>query len=428
MQQIKKAKLLIMTFLGTAAVSLFAKGISVISGIIYARYLGPEQYGLYAYVMSILALLAIPSIAGLPDLVVREISKLHSEQRWSYLSGIIKWSRWYVLSVSFITIIISTLLLHYQIFSISVASLLAFAIVTLPFQGLLNQQGAILNGFKRPVLAQIPGQILSPLIMLFVVLFCIFNNVVLTADLIIKISVITSLLGFALSVWFLRKVINNIVKINKRNYFIKQWQKSLVPFSLIAVIGTLNAELASIFLAYFKESESVAYFKVAMQSVILITIGLKSINAVIMPDIAVTFKKGNLKKTQRLLTKSVRLSCLFSMPILLFLLMFGDIVIIAFFGEAYLPAYPVLIILCVGQLFNILMGSVGLVLNMTNNEKHSLKTLVATLFVFVTLLCILIPMFSIVGAAISVSCSMILWNVLMAVDVWKLTKLKTWLC
>lgn len=423
-----KEKSLLKLFIGTASVNLFARGLAVITGVIYARFLGAEEYGLYSYVMSILVLLTLPVIAGLPFLIVREVANFQLEEKWQYLLGIISWSRWYVLIISFITIAISILAIYYDLFKPSVASLLIIALVMIPFRGLLTQQGAILNGFRKPVLAQIPSQVLAPLITLGLLYFLVFNKSELTGEVLIKISIVASLLAFFLSAWYLNKIIKQESKIEKPKYLIKQWHVSLTPFTLMVIVGTLNTELASVFLGWLDTTESVAFFKVAMQGVMLIALGLNSINSIIMPQVARFYKQGDLKLTQQLLTKSVRLSCLVSLPIILVLIYFGQFAIDVLFGEEYLPAYPLLVILCLGQAVNVLMGSVGLVLNMTNNEKYSLRALLISLFISVLLLLVLIPIYSAMGAAVAVSAGLIIWNILLAIDVYRLTGMKTYLC
>jgi O-antigen/teichoic acid export membrane protein len=182
-----------------------------------------------------------------------------------------------------------------------------------------------------------------------------------------------------------------------------------------------------VLLGWLVDNEAVAYFKVAMQAVALIALGLNSVNAVIMPNVARLYKQGDFKATQALLTKSVRLSALFSVPIIFFLIIFGEFVISLLFGKNYLQAYPILVILCLGQLVNVLIGSVGLVLNMTGNEQSAQKSLAVTLILNVLLLITLVPLYGSIGAAIAVTVSLICWNVLMAFDVHKMTKLKTWL-
>jgi O-antigen/teichoic acid export membrane protein len=292
---------------------------------------------------------------------------------------------------------------------------------------LLVQQGAILNGFRKPILAQIPSQILAPVLTLSLLSFLIFNNNELTGEVLIKISAVASLLAFFLSAWYLNKIIKQETKIEKPKYLIKQWHVSLTPFTLTVIVGTSSTELASVFLGWLANTESVAFFKVAMQGVLLIALGLRSINAVIMPQVARLYRQGDLKQTQEILTKSVRISCFVSLPIILVLIFFGQFAIEVLFGKEYLPAYPLLVILCVGQAVNVLMGSVGLVLNMTGNEKRSLKLLSMTLILNLILLPSLVPMYGAIGAAISVSVSLAFVNLLMGIDVFRLLGLKTWL-
>lgn len=418
---------LVKQFFGTAGVQLLSKAIVLVSGIIFARYLGPEQYGLYGYAMSILVLFTLPVTAGLPNLIIREIAKFQLEKKWASLVGMINWSRYYVLSISAISMLVLAFLLYIDFFDSNITPLLVIAIFLIPFRGLLTQQGAILNGLRKPVFAQIPSTILSPLLMLFVLLFFIFNQYELTGELLVKVGVIGAILAFTLSALFVKKTLKQEIKIVKPNYKIKEWQKSLSPFMLMAIVSTLNTELAVLFLGYFDNSESVAFFKVAVQGTALVALGLGAINAVIMPQVARLYKQGDLKQTQQLLTKSVRLSCLVSLPIIAVLMIFGDFFIELFFGKEYLPAYPVLVILCVGQAVNVMMGSVGLVLNMTNNEKSAFCIIVTVLIITILLMSIIIPLYDVLGAAVVSSISIFLWNIFMALAVYRKTTLLTWL-
>jgi O-antigen/teichoic acid export membrane protein len=195
----------------------------------------------------------------------------------------------------------------------------------------------------------------------------------------------------------------------------------------MAFISTLNTELASILVGWLVDLESVAYFKVAMQAVALISLGLTAINAVIMPDIARSYKESDINVTQSLLKKSVRISVIVSLPIIFILYFFGELLILTLFGREYLESYSILVILCIGQVVNVFMGSVGAVLYMTNNENSALKILLLSLIINILLLVILIPLYGAKGAACGISISMVVWNILMAYNVKKLTNLRTWL-
>jgi O-antigen/teichoic acid export membrane protein len=414
-------------FSGTAGAMLLSKAVLMISGVVYARYLGPEHFGLYSFLLSIIAIATMPVIAGLPNLLVREVANFHLESKWALLVGVINWSRIYVLIFSLIIMICMYLGLYFDLFKASVSNLLWSTVLLIPLRGVLTQQGAVLNGFRQPVLAQLPAKVFAPIISLIILFIYIYSDIELTSGKLIHISIMASLIAVFVSAILLSKTIKSATKKCKPQYTIKSWHASLLPFTLMTFIGTLNTEFASVLLGWWVDVESVAYFKIAMQAVALIALGLTAVNAVIMPNVARLYKKGDIKGTQALLTKSVRLSVMISLPIIFFLIIFGDFAITLLFGQRYLEAYPILVILCFGQLVNVLMGSVGLVLNMTGNEKSVLKTLSLTLVINLILLSVLIPMYGSIGAALAVSVSLVCWNVFTAIHVWNHTKLKTWI-
>lgn len=413
--------------LGTTGIQLFAKALAVITGVVYARYLGPTEYGLYGYVLSIVTLLTLPAIAGLPNFLVREIANYQLEKRWSYLRGIITWSQVYILVVSLSIVIITSIAISYGFFDENIVGLLQVALILVPIKGLVTNEGAILNGFRMPILSQLPTKIFIPTITIFIIFSCIMMGFEINGYLIFEVSILGSFCALIISRFMsIRTIIKNSSKA-RREYKISTWHKSLAPFTLMAIVGVLNVELAVLFLGYFGSIESVAYFKVAMQGTLLISLGLASINTVIMPQVARFYREGKLSKTQDLLTKSVRFSALISIPIIIILMFFGEFFISLLFGSEYTQAYLLLFILCIGQLFNVLMGSVGLVLNMTSNEQSALVILAFVFFVNVVLFFVLIPPYGAVGAAISVSVSHVLSNVITALMVKNKTKLITWI-
>ncbi|MEZ8225881.1 oligosaccharide flippase family protein [Vibrio splendidus] len=414
-------------FTGTAGIMFLSRVIVMLSGIIFARYLGPEQYGLYGYTLSIIVILTMPVIAGLPNLIVRELAQFQLESKLGLAKGIINWSRFYVILGSIIIMIGAYVALYFNLFEGNVAELLWIALLLIPIRGLLTQQSAILNGLNKPVLSQLPVTIFAPLVTLVILLLCILFEMPLSGLELIFINVLASFIAFIWSAMFLFRITNNLFFKNKVIYKIKSWHRSLLPFTLITLITTFNAELASILLGWFVGFESVAYFKIAVQSVGVIGIGLVAINVVIMPNISRLYKSGDLKSTQELLTKSVRLSVLITIPPLVLLILFGDKLIGLLFGDEYIVAYPMVVILAMGQLVSVCMGSVALVLNMTGHEGKSLKSVLVSLFVSLILYILILPIYGGLGASIVVSICLVLLNILMVFDVVKSSGLKTWL-
>ncbi|HMG66755.1 MAG TPA: polysaccharide biosynthesis C-terminal domain-containing protein, partial [Chitinophagaceae bacterium] len=72
-----------------------------------------------------------------------------------------------------------------------------------------------------------------------------------------------------------------------------------------------------------------------------------------------------------------------------------------------------LAILCIGQLINVLCGSVGTVLIMTGHQKFSVYALVVSTVVNIILNILLTPRYGVVGTAIATAGSLMMWNLLM---------------
>lgn len=119
-----------------------------------------------------------------------------------------------------------------------------------------------------------------------------------------------------------------------------------------------------------------------------------------------------MNELQSVVTKAARLIFFIALPTSAFLLIFGRS-FLAIFGDEYVSGYWILVILCIGQLFNSSMGSVGLLLNMTEYESYTAYGItISAIFNFI--LCIVIaPHFGAVGVALSVSLSLVIWNLIL---------------
>ncbi|CAH7063392.1 Polysacc_synt_C domain-containing protein [Vibrio chagasii] len=421
-------KSILRAFVGTAGIQLFAKGISLITGIIFARILGPENFGRYAFVISIISLAVLPCVAGLPELIIREVARYRLDKKYSYLNGLLIWSTRYVLAISVISIFFVVVLTYYDTWNEEVSGLVLSAYLLIPIKGLISKQTSVINGFQRPELAQLPLQVVAPVIALCSVSLAYFIlEIPLSPLLLIYFQIFTHVCAMVFSVILLKSIFIKPSKQSKPKFEFIRWHKALLPFTLVTVIGTMNTELAVLTLGFFGNEEGIGYFRVAMTGTTVLLLGLQAVNAVSAPRIASMYKQKNLAGTQDLLTQSVRLGAMTSIPMAILFILFGEYLISFLFGESYSTAAHLLSILCLGQIFNVCMGSVGVVLNMTGNEKYTLKAQILTLILTLILLISLIPLYQETGAAIAVSISLVFWNIIMALNVYRLTGLKTWL-
>ena len=131
---------------------------NILIGIFLARQLGSENYGIYAFLISITALLGLPAAIGIPNLVLREIPYILSAEQWNNLKGLLIWSVTSILCLSLVVIILS--LIFSSMLDINIIkkneSYFFIALLLLPLLALQTLATNILRGLQFTFSSQIP--------------------------------------------------------------------------------------------------------------------------------------------------------------------------------------------------------------------------------------------------------------------------------
>ena len=85
--------------------------------------------------------------------------------------------------------------------------------------------------------------------------------------------------------------------------------------------------------------------------------------------------------------------------------------LLGIFGNEFIVGKTALLILLFGQIINILCGSVGYILMMTNKQEILRNIIIFSAFLNIILNILLIPKYGINGAAISSAISVAVWNI-----------------
>jgi len=187
----------------------------------------------------------------------------------------------------------------------------------------------------------------------------------------------------------------------------------------------VDSQLSVVVLGALMPAGDVGLFRVAGQGAVLITFGQTAINLVLAPHVARLYADNELKKLQRLVKMTTLLAFSIALPVALIFMIWGRLLIGFVFGDEYVGASSALVILCLGQLFNVAAGSVTVILNMAGFEKESVKAVAAAFLSNITLTLLLVPKLGIVGAAWGTTMSFVIWNGLMMRSVYKKVGIRT---
>ncbi|MDN5851202.1 MAG: polysaccharide biosynthesis C-terminal domain-containing protein [Nitrococcus sp.] len=392
--------------------------LALVLAIVLARTLGPEGYGIYAYIFAIVSVVAIPAQLGLPHLVVRETAKAQSTENWGAMKGIWRWASAItgVFSLTLMTIGGLFIWLFADMLSSIQATTLAWGFLLVPLIALGNLRGAALRGLRHVVQGQLPEHVLRPgLFIVFLLLLALaLPQRDVTAAEAMELHACAAAVAFLIGGLLLyRHRPKGAAAAIRPTYDGSVWIRSALPLALIGGLSLINKHMDILMLGMFNDSADVGRYRVAVQGGMLVAFGMQAVSLAVAPHFARLHSKGDSSRLQNLVTMSGRGIVFLTLPVATVLIIFGKEILAIVFGTPFAAASVPLAILAVGQLINAATGPAATLLNMTGNERHVARGVGGAAALNVILNLLLIPPFGINGAAVATAGSFILMQILL---------------
>ena len=402
--------------------------LSIFLGFIFTYYItqlyGAEGIGVFALCQSILMISTLISLIGTDTASVKLISINFYQKKYSKIKSI-------YLSILKMVIPISAIISLMVFLSIDVASDVIFnkpnikmglfytIIAILPLC-LIYIHSESLRGMKKVELYSIIKYFLTPFFsIIFLFIFYDSNNIYLPILVYCISIIITSIIGFIM--WFKK---SRFFVTDSMYTSINEVLKISLPFMVSSSMLLLLQWIDILILGYFETSSQIGIYNVAVKISMFASIILFSINSIVAPKISEFFNQENFIELKKIIKSSSKLMFFLTMPVLILMLVFSEF-ILKFFGEQFVSGVLCLNILIAGQLINVLCGSVGYILNMTEHQNVFKWIIILSVIVNIVLNIILIPLHGIFGAAISSMISLILWNILSSIYIYKKFNIST---
>ena len=308
----------------------------------------------------------------------------------------------FVLNLEFISL---------QIFKkIQFSNYLFWAALAMPFWTVVFINAGIFRGFKKNTLFSIFNSFgrfgVASLLLLIYILFTKIQNPI--APMIIHlISVCILAIGSTGIVLYLIPQESDVKEpINFKFFFTDSF-----PIFISSAVFILLGWMDRLFLGVFEPEDSIALFDVSAKIALIIGFSLEALNSILAPKVSELYYGIKTKELQKTILFTAKMNSIISLLVFFIILLFSE-TILSIFGEAFKEGKVILIILSIGQLFNCLSGSVGVILQMTGNQKTYRLIMFYALILNLILNLILIKPYGVIGVAIATSSSMIIWNLI----------------
>ncbi|MBD3313728.1 oligosaccharide flippase family protein [Candidatus Woesearchaeota archaeon] len=390
--------------------------------LVLARGLTKEEYGLFYAVFSFFALLVLFRDLGLNQAVSKFLPEfLHKNDYSSIKNTLISvFSIQTLISVviAAVTIIfadqIAEHFFHTQSASF-VIKLLALMFLLMPFEDVIMYS---FQGFQKMLYYAGVGFMRILVILMLV-------SYLLSTGMGIKAPVIAYLLAYIIVPllfipFFLREFPQFITAETKVT---KKLIKKLLRFGLPLVAGSFGFILMTytdtIIISYFWSLKEVALYQVASPTARLTLYLGYALAAVFLPLSSELWAKGKKENLRIGMELMYKYSFLAVIPVALLMLMFPQLILKILFGPDYIEAGLVMQILAFGTIFYTVGHINGNVLSGIGMPGQNTRILLGAALFNLVLNLILIPMYGIIGAAVS---TLLCWIIILVLTSIKINK------
>ena len=401
---------------GTFGLRISMIALAFISSIVLARILGPAGYGTYAYILAWLGVLIIPAKLGMGLIVSREVPRLLDQSEWGLINGLMRWASKRVLIASIVLSLVAGALIALFV-PTDIKPAFYISLVFIPLAALTDLRQGTMRGLHYVFRGQLPEYFIQPV--LFVAVLLGASYVVggdLSVTWIMAIRSFSIGVAFLLGISLLAQVMPKEVAQTEPAYLKENWMKGIMPFMVISCTHLINRRADILMLGALQGVEAVGIYTIASRGAELITFVLTAVNMSLGPKISACYARGDKEQLQKMVVGSTRAIFAVSLPMALALIFFGNW-FLQVYGSGFLASGSALRILCIGQLVNASVGSVGVLLDMTGNEKKSASAIALGAGINVALNALLIPRYGVEGAAIATSTSIVIRNILLSIQV-----------
>jgi O-antigen/teichoic acid export membrane protein len=403
---------------GATAFAIFvaSAGVSACSQLLIARLVGAETYGVYAYVIAWMTILAYFSALGFDIALLRFVPAYQTTAAWSLARGIIQYAerRALVVGIAVMSAGASVVMIWSRQFSPELRNTFLVGFIIVPVLALLWIRCSIVRAFGGVVLALVPDKMLRDgLLLVLVVLASLVPGRHTDAPLVMMASLAGSIAALGFASLAMRRQRPGELNVILPEYAAATWRHTAVPLVIIAAAEALLNRTGVVLLGWFGETREAGIYNLAFNIAFLVVLPRAAINTLFAPTISSLFTRRDQVTLQALVTKAASWTLCAAVCIAIVLALLAD-PILAWFGNDFAAGVPALRILLVGQMIAASYGSQLSVMTMTQHERGAAALLILSAAVNVAASIVFISMLGLTGAAIATTITLIVWNLAMA--------------
>ncbi len=391
---------------------------------ILTRALPPAEMGLYFLAFNLATFFSIIGRGGLENTLLRFIAQTNEPSQSGRLKSVlIKGSVLVLVTIllTFFLAIISIPWLSNNLFhSERLASITYLIAVWSALLAIQFVTGEVFRGFQEIKKAIWFGGLLTAIISATVLSLGHWFDLSLFLATTITILILAIVASNSLALFSLYRKTKPLEQDKTNNISYKELINHSWPLLINALTLFLLSQSDLWLLGTFASEKEVAIYGAASRLVLLTAMSLAIVNAVVPPLIARMHIQNDMHRLENVLRTVATLAAIPALIVLTLFIFFSESIMTIIYGEYYQAGSTVLLILCIGQVANVLVGSCGYTLIMTGHRNTMMLVSLISAIIAIALGIILVHLYGAIGLAGAYAFALTAQQIAM----WLLVKLK----
>jgi len=394
-------------------------GLTYCSQLVIARIVGVDTYGVYAYVLAWMVVLAYFSALGFDVGLLRFVPAYEAKHAWALLRGVIQYAQRRAAFVGISVVLIGIGVVKGWAPSPELQSTFLVGFAMVPILALVRIRCSVVRAFGGVASALVPDRVVrdGTLIGLLAVA-SVGLGWTLNAPFVMVATLISSALGLVCAGLAMRRRRPRAIDDILPAYDAAAWRRAAIPLVILAATESLLNRTGVILLGWITDTKDAGIYSLAFNIALVVTLPRIAMNTLFAPVISDLHARRDTGTMQVLITKTSSWTFGAGFCIAAALFFLAD-PLLAWFGTGYDAGVPALRILLISQVMAASSGSQLYVMTMTGHERSAAVLLVSCAIVNAGASAVLIAIFGLAGAAIGTAVSLVIWNVVMALFLWR---------
>ena len=399
------------------AVFVVGAGLTCVAQLVTARIIGPDSYGIYAYVLAWVTLLGYFSTLGFHVSLLRFVPAYQAREEWALARGVIQYSQRGAAGTAISIVLIGgcgVIALHGSLRP-ELALTFLIGIASVPFLALHFIAASVVRAFGGIIPALAPERIVRDGLLLVTIATVFWGNLYrLDATLAMGATLLSSIVMLGLVSIFLRRLRPLPLDCAKPAYAAEEWWRPTLPLTVIMIADNLMSRSAVLALGLTGNTRDAGIFAAAFSVATVTALPRMAVAISFAPTVSALFALGDRTGLQSVATKAAWLSLIGTACAAIPLLLLAH-PLLAWFGRDFVAGAPIVTILVLGQVFAAACGPQQHLITMTGNERAGATILAVCASSSFAGCVLMIGSFGMTGAAFATTLTLVGWNVAMAI-------------